>query len=256
MIATGVAPTSCTYTILITALATNSSSDVSFVGYAKKYFLEMLDKGMMPHGASYMSVFVAIGYHESEEKAREFLEQIQAKGFTPDSNVHHFEEGHPTDAMKVLKVYEDLVNKTTDKDMQKVFRKWKTDRDLSEKESMEMLAALMADGYEDEAVKLIIRISETGGLTVHPNSCGDAKKCILEMMDRGITLNAATYTAVIEGFARQEDTAAEEEAKDLVEVMVSKGLVPNSKAMMEVLKGRPISLIRRVIDIVLSKLKG
>ncbi|XP_004309931.1 PREDICTED: pentatricopeptide repeat-containing protein At2g18940-like [Fragaria vesca subsp. vesca] len=41
MIAAGVAPTSCTYTILIISLATHSSSDVNFVRYAKKYFLEM-----------------------------------------------------------------------------------------------------------------------------------------------------------------------------------------------------------------------
>ena len=67
---------------------------------------------------------------------------------------------------------------------------------------------------------------------------------------------AATYTAVIESFAKKEDKASEEEGKELVEVMMSKGFVPNAKAMMEVLKGRPTPVIRRIMNIVLSKLKG
>ncbi|XP_062028471.1 pentatricopeptide repeat-containing protein At4g26800-like [Rosa rugosa] len=69
--------------------------------------------------------------------------------------------------------------------------------------------------------------------------------------------NAATYTTVIEGFARQEGRVAEDEGKEFVEVMMGKGLiVPNAKAMREVLKGKPTSVIRRVMNIVLSKLKG
>ncbi|XP_061988005.1 pentatricopeptide repeat-containing protein At1g06710, mitochondrial-like [Rosa rugosa] len=299
MIATGVAPTSCTYTILITSLATDSSSDVNFVGYAKKYFLEMLDKGMKPHSASYMTVFNAIACRESVEKAREFLEQIQAKGFTPGSKVHHFEEGHLTEAMNAMKLYDDLVNKTTDKKMQKVFRKWRTAGGLAKKESLEMFGALIDDGYVDEANELCKCICETGvypmvtnhtsviqaylkfgktkgaleayrgmlaagvapnsytytvlikGLTVDPNFCGDAKKCILDMMDRGIRPNPATYTAVIEGFAKQEDKAAEEEAKDLVEVMMSKGFVPNAKAL--AFPSEPPSLPLRLAQIPYSR---
>ncbi|KAL6184589.1 hypothetical protein ACLB2K_045990 [Fragaria x ananassa] len=76
MIATGVSPTSYTYIILITSLATHSSIDVSFLGYAKKYFLEMLDKGMRLHSATYTTVLDAIACRESAEKAREFVEQI------------------------------------------------------------------------------------------------------------------------------------------------------------------------------------
>ncbi|XP_024169455.1 pentatricopeptide repeat-containing protein At5g65560 [Rosa chinensis] len=84
----------------------------------------------------------------------------------------------------------------------------------------------------------------------------EAKKCLLEMMDKGMRPNAATYTAVIESFAKQEDEASEEECKEFVEVMVGKGFVPNSKAMREVLKGRPTPLVKRVRTVVLSKLKG
>ncbi|KAL6176556.1 hypothetical protein ACLB2K_053189 [Fragaria x ananassa] len=77
------------------------------------------------------------------------------------------------------------------------------------------------------------------GLTADPNFLGDAKKCLLEMMDKGMRPNAATYTVVIESFAKQEDKASEEECKDLVGMMMGKGFVPNAKAMMEVLNGRP-----------------
>ncbi|PRQ21178.1 putative pentatricopeptide [Rosa chinensis] len=304
-----VLPDVAVFTIVIRAYAYAGKTKAALKVYqqmiATGYFLEMLDKGMKPHSASYMTVFNAIACRESVEKAREFLEQIQAKGFTPESKVHHFEEGHLTEAMNAMKLYDDLVNKTTDKKMQKVFRKWRTaGGGLAKKESLEMFGALIDDGYVDEANELFKRICETGvypmvtnhtsviqaylkfgktkgaleayrgmlasgvapnsytytvlikGLTIDPNFCGDAKKCILDMMDRGIRPNPATYTAVIEGFAKQEDEAAEEEAKDLVDVMMSEGFVPNAKAMMEVLKGRPTPLIRRVINIVLSKLKG
>ncbi|PRQ19547.1 putative pentatricopeptide [Rosa chinensis] len=93
-------------------------------------------------------------------------------------------------------------------------------------------------------------------LTADPNFSRDAKKCLLEMMDKGMRPNAATCTAVIESFAKQEDEASEEECKELVEVMVGKGFVPNAKAMREVLKGRPTPLVKRVMTIVLSNLKG
>ncbi|PRQ21168.1 putative pentatricopeptide [Rosa chinensis] len=304
MIATGVAPASCTYTILITALATHSSSDVNFVGYAKKYFLEMLVKGMKPHSASYTTVFDAIACRESVEKAREFLEQIQAKGFVPESKVFHFEETHLAEAMKGMKMYDDLVCNTNDKDVQKVVRKWRTKSDCLYKNLFKMFKALIEDGNADQAMELYKRHVETGmlpmvvphtcvieaflkfgntkgaleaywgmlaagvapnsytytvlikGLTADPNFSGDAKKCLLEMMDKGMRPNAATYTAVIESFAKQEDEASEKECKELVEVMIGKGFVPNAKAMMEVLKGRPTPVIRRVMNIVLSKLKG
>ncbi|KAM5575371.1 pentatricopeptide repeat-containing protein [Rosa sericea] len=304
MLASGVAPASVTYFILITALAKDSSSDVTFVGYAKKYFLEMLDKGMKPHSASYTTVFDAIACRESVEKAMEFLEQIQAKGFVPESKIYQFEETHLAEAMKGMKMYDDLVNNTTDKNVQKVFRTWRTKPGCLYKKSLKMYKALIEDGSADQAMELYKRVVEMGiqpmvvvhtsvieaylkfgktkgaleaywgmlaagvapnsytytvlikGLTADPNFSGDAKKCLLEMMDKGMRPNAATYTAVIESFAKQEDEASEKECKELVEVIMGKGFVPNAKAMMEVLKGRPTPVIRRVMNIVLSKLKG
>ncbi|PRQ21147.1 putative pentatricopeptide [Rosa chinensis] len=201
-----------------------------------------------------------------------------------------------------MKLLDDLVNKTTDKEMQKVFRNWHPTH--LKKEAAKMFYALIADGNATLVRELCEQNSETGiyptvmlhtfviedylkagktkgaleayrgmlasgvapnsytyrvlikGLAADPHFVEDAKKCLLEMMDKGMRPNAATYTAVIEGFARQEDKEAEEEGKQLVEVMVGKGFEPNVKAMMEVLKGRPKGIIRRVISIVLSKLKG
>ncbi|XP_004309933.1 PREDICTED: protein Rf1, mitochondrial-like [Fragaria vesca subsp. vesca] len=304
MIAAGVSPTCCTYIILIDSLATHSSFDVSFLGYAKKYFLEMLDKGMKPPSTSYMTVVDAITCCESAEKAREFVEQIQAKGFTPDSYVPHFGEGHLAEAMKGIKLYADLVNKATDKDMKKEFLNWQTKPKGLSSLSVKMIKALIKDGNADDAIKICKRTAEIGmqptvvihtcvieaylklgktkdvleaywgmlaagvtpnsytytvlikGLTADPNFFRDAKKCFLEMMEKGLRPNVATYTAVIESFAKQEDKACEEECKELVEVMISKGFVPNAKAMMEVLKGRPKSLIRGIMNIVLSKLRS
>lgn len=83
MIAAGVTPTSYTYTLVIIA---NSQLHFNFVGYAKKYFLQMLDKGMRPHSSSYRYLMDAIACREPVENAKEFLEQIKAKGFIPDSN--------------------------------------------------------------------------------------------------------------------------------------------------------------------------
>ncbi|XP_062028416.1 putative pentatricopeptide repeat-containing protein At1g12700, mitochondrial [Rosa rugosa] len=299
MIATGIAPSSLTYTILINALVVDYS-DYSFVGYVKNYILEMLDKGMKPHPICYLGLFGVLGCRESVEKATEFLVLINAKGLSPESNYFNIEEGH---FKKAIKVYTNVSNITTDKDAQKVFRKWRTNAPGLKKELMKMINALVKDGKLDESMEMYRDIIETGrepfvllhtcvikaylksgktksafelyrgmlaagvspnsytytvlikGLAADPNFFGEAKKCLLEMMDRGKRPNAATYTAVIELFARQESKAAEEEGKVFVEVMMGKGFVPNAKAMSEVLKGRPTPVIRRVMSIVLSKLK-
>ncbi|PRQ21156.1 putative pentatricopeptide [Rosa chinensis] len=272
MLATGVSPTSHTYTLLIMALVTDSS-DVNYVGLAKKYFMEMLGKGLKPHDVSYISVFDAIAVWESVEKAREFLEQIKAKRFSLKSNVFYFDEAHLTEAMKITKLLHDLANNTTDKDIQKLFRKWCTSGHGFQKESMKMYKTLVKDGNADEAMEVLMLFIKGIEPAVLIHTCvietyvnaGKIKgaleaykdmKFLLEMMDKGKRPNASTYTVVIEGFAKQEDKAAEEEGKELVEVMMGKGFVPNAKAMMEVLKGRPTAVIRRVMNIVLSKLKG
>ncbi|XP_062028407.1 pentatricopeptide repeat-containing protein At4g38150-like [Rosa rugosa] len=233
---------------------------------------------MTPPSSSYMAVFKAIALQEPVVKAKEFLEQIQAKGFSPKLDVPHFDVAYMEEAMKALKMSDVLINA---KKLQKLYRKWSTTlRD----EVPKMFKALKADGNYDQAMELYRRgwdsniipavVLHTGviedcleagntecalkayrtmlvtgvapnsytytvlikGLTIDPNFCGDAKRCLLEMMERGMRPNAATYAAVIEGFVKQEDKVAEEEGKQLVEVMMGKGFVPNAKAMMGVLK--------------------
>ncbi|XP_061988390.1 putative pentatricopeptide repeat-containing protein At1g12700, mitochondrial [Rosa rugosa] len=303
MLSTGVTPTAYTYTVLITAFGRDSSG-FNFVGYAKKFFLEMLDKGMKPLSATYMIVLDLVAYREPVDKAKEFLEQIEAKGWlSPGSNAYQFKEGHLTDAMQVIKMYSDLVNNIVDEDVQTFFRKLRTCPGGVNKRSRKMQKALKEDGNVDESIEIFSTILQTGmepmvllhtsvieaylkfgktkgaleaywgmfaagvapnsytytvlikGLTSDPNFFGDAKKCLLEMMDKGKRPNDATYTAVIEGFAKQGGKAAEEEGKEFVAVLRDKGFVPNAKAMRDVLKGRPTPVIRRVMSIVLSTLK-
>ncbi|XP_062028414.1 pentatricopeptide repeat-containing protein At4g38150-like [Rosa rugosa] len=157
MIANGVVPTSCTYIILINTLANNSSSDVNFVWYAKKYFLEMLDKGMTPPSSSYMAVFKAIARQEPVVKAKEFLEQIQAKGFSPKLDVPLFDVTYMEEAMKALKMSDVLINATPDKKLQKLYRKWSTTRKPLRDEFPKMFKALKADGNYDQAMELYRR---------------------------------------------------------------------------------------------------
>ncbi|KAL6180113.1 hypothetical protein ACLB2K_046781 [Fragaria x ananassa] len=283
MISTGVAPASCSYSLLITALAVDLSDD-NFLVNAKKYFMEMLVKGFKPNTGSYMLLLDAISCRESKGKAREFLEEIKAKGFVPAPNLCQFEH--------------------TDEDMQKVFLEWQTNHDLLNKELMKMYTALLEDDNVEQAQEVFRLNTERGilpmvvvytcvietyfsfgktkdaleayqgmlvagvapncytytvlikGLTDDPYFIGDAKKCLLDMMDRGMRPNAATCTAVFLGFAKKEDKAAEEEGKELVKVMIRKGNGPKAREMMQVLKDSPTPLIRRVLDIVFSKAKA
>lgn len=80
MLASGVAPNAYTYTVLIKGLA----SDSKYLGDAKKYLLEMMAKGMRPNAGTYTAVFEAFAKEQKLEEAKEFLEQMKAKGFTPD----------------------------------------------------------------------------------------------------------------------------------------------------------------------------
>ncbi|PRQ19548.1 putative pentatricopeptide [Rosa chinensis] len=121
MLASGVAPAWFTYHSLIKALAKDSSSDVTSLGYAKQYFLEMLDKGMEPDSDLYAAVFAATASQDSVEKAREFLEQAQTRGFL--INAFHLEEDHLKGSLTVTKLCNELHK---DIDVQNVFHKWCT----------------------------------------------------------------------------------------------------------------------------------
>ncbi|KAL6184593.1 hypothetical protein ACLB2K_045994 [Fragaria x ananassa] len=299
MIASGVTPTAYTYAALIAGFAVDFSNS-DYVRYAKKYFLEMLDRGMKPHSQPYMNLMTFIAYQEPEKEGNKFLEQVQAKGLSLDHYDFPYNEVHRTEQMKVIHICNDLIfSNTIDKDVQKyVLRScdsaWKIfvlsvsmhnalleDGNVNEdtiqhaltdpsvlihtlviesylkfgkaKGALEAYWGMLAAGFAPNSYTYTVLIK---GLTADPVFLGDAKKCLLEMMEKGMRPNAGTYTAVIESFAKQGDKGSEEECKELVEVMISKGFVPNAKAMREVLKGRPKATIRRIMNIVLSKLKG
>ncbi|KAL6179341.1 hypothetical protein ACLB2K_050857 [Fragaria x ananassa] len=167
MLASGVTPTAYTYTALISGFAIDLSN-LDSLGYAKKYFLEKLDRGMKPHYKPYMDLMNAIACEEPEEEANKFLEQIKAKGLTLDDYIQR----KPPD---------------------------KTDGGNPHR-------ALQGDkGYEEEC-----------------------KEVLEVMISKGFVPNAKAM--------REGDKGSEEECKELVGVMISKGFVSNAKAMRDVLR--------------------
>ncbi|XP_004298074.1 PREDICTED: pentatricopeptide repeat-containing protein At4g19440, chloroplastic-like [Fragaria vesca subsp. vesca] len=118
------------------------------------------------------------------------------------------------------------------------------------KGALEVYQHMLDDGYAPCSYTYSILIK---ALAADPSFFGDAKKYFLEMMEKGIRPNAATYTAVLEGFARQEDNAAVEEGRKFVKVMMVKGFVPYTEDVMKVLRGKPEPAVTRVMDIMSSK---
>nr|XP_004301382.2 PREDICTED: putative pentatricopeptide repeat-containing protein At1g12700, mitochondrial [Fragaria vesca subsp. vesca] len=121
------------------------------------------------------------------------------------------------------------------------------------KDALEAYQGMLAAGVALNCYTYTVLIK---GLIDDPNFIGDAKKCLLDIMDRDMRPNAATYTVVFVGFVKKEDKAAEEEGKELVKVMIRKGNGPKAREMMRVLQDNPTTLIRRVLDIVFSKVKA
>ncbi|KAL6180091.1 hypothetical protein ACLB2K_046759 [Fragaria x ananassa] len=268
MIATGVNPASFTYTHLICVLA-EDFSNVKYLRLAKKYFLETLDKGMKINPTPFWDLMKTVAYREPLEKFKEFLQQIKAKGFILHDYGFYYKEAYLAEARETLKMQAHLVhNGTVDKDVRTYFymksifpghiQKLKKTRCIEPmvlihtsviksylkygktKGALEAYLAMLAAKVAPNSVTYTVLIK---GLSADPDFIGDATKYLLEMMDKGKRPNAATFSAVIEGFAKQEDKAAEEEGTEFVRVMIDKGFVPNGKAMMEVLRGRPIAVL-------------
>ncbi|KAL6184601.1 hypothetical protein ACLB2K_046002 [Fragaria x ananassa] len=253
MIASGVTPTptptTYTYALLICGFALDHSN-LDSVGYAKQYFLKMLDRGMKPHSQPYMNLVTLIAWQEPEGEPNKFLEQVQAKGLSLDHYNFPYKEGHLTNRMQVMRIallMDGNVNEDTIQhsltEPSVVHHTLVIESFLKfgkAKGALKAYWGMLAAGVAPNSYTYTVLIK---GLTTDPLFSGDAKKCLLEMMKKGMRPNAATYTAVIESFAKQGDKGSEEECKELVEVMVSKGFVPNAKAMREVLKGRPKAII-------------
>lgn len=83
MIRCWVTPNAYTYSILIKTLA----ADPNFIGDAKKYLLEMMDKGMRPNARTYTAVLEAFALAGKAVECREILEQMRAKGIVVDEEV-------------------------------------------------------------------------------------------------------------------------------------------------------------------------
>ncbi|XP_024196199.1 uncharacterized protein LOC112199407 [Rosa chinensis] len=154
----------------------------------------------------------------------------------------NFEKENLEDVIKAMKLHHYL-EKTADEDMQRVLHDWHIQG--TQKQADNMYKALLDDGNRHEAwllfqkqyhessvhhmvvlytcvIETFINAGKTkgcsGGVAAHalaadPSFFEDAKKYFLEMMEKGMLPNTAIYTAVLEGFARQEDNAAGEEGK-------------------------------------------
>lgn len=82
MLASKVTPNAYTYSVLIETLA--GDPDPKFLGVAKKYMLEMMGMGMCPNAMTYTAVFKGFAQRGKTDEAKQFLEDMKAKGFEPD----------------------------------------------------------------------------------------------------------------------------------------------------------------------------
>lgn len=78
----------------------------------------------------------------------------------------------------------------------------------------------------------------------------EAKKIVVEMMGKGVKVNAGTCVAVFEAFVK---TGNVEEGKEFFEVLKGKGFVVDEKEVREVLKGKRGPEFRGVMDILFGK---
>ncbi|PRQ21140.1 putative pentatricopeptide [Rosa chinensis] len=247
MIATDVNPACYTYVQLICVLATDFSN-VKFLRYAKKYFLEMLDKGMKPNPTPFWNIMKAIAYREPVEKAKEFLEQIKAKGFMPPDSGFHYKEAYLAEGMQTLKMYANLVhNETIDKDVRKYFYVLRACPGHAEKLGSIMYSALINDGNVDEATEFFNEVEETGiepMVLIHTAvieaylSFGKAKGALeayLAMLAAGVAPNSYTYTVLIKGLSADPNFYGD--AKKYLLEMMDKGKRPNAATFTAVIEG-------------------
>ena len=153
------------YNMIIKMLAFHNPCPYA-VQYAKKYFLQMLEKGMQSDSGTYTLVMEAIACQSDSktkviEKAREFMKQIKDKGLVLD-NPSYFEfHDHLEDAVDTFRMFE-YATRIDDEEMKEIFLKWRTDREAVMKFGLDMLSGLVDDGYGDEAYELFEPVFEIG----------------------------------------------------------------------------------------------
>ncbi|KAJ7977778.1 Pentatricopeptide repeat-containing protein [Quillaja saponaria] len=115
------------------------------------------------------------------------------------------------------------------------------------KEALKVYLRMLSSGVSPNAYTYSVLIK---GLAFDPKLLRDAQKYVMEMMDKGMRPNAGTYTAVFEALAREQNV---EEARAFLEKMKAKGLVPDEKAVREVLNNKRGPVFRTVINILFGK---
>ncbi|KAL6184588.1 hypothetical protein ACLB2K_045989 [Fragaria x ananassa] len=132
--------------------------------------------------------------------------------------------------MKGMKIYDDLVNNTTDKDMKKVFLNWHTRPDGLSSASLKMSRTLIKNVNIDEAMEICKRTVEMGmqPMVVIHTCVIEAylkfgkTKCALEaywgMLAAGVAPNSYTYTVLVKGLTADPNFFGEAK-KCLLEMM-------------------------------------
>ncbi|KAL6177489.1 hypothetical protein ACLB2K_049015 [Fragaria x ananassa] len=174
MSVSGVEPNAYTYGIVIKALAAaDLKKNPDFVGYAKKYFVEMLEKGMQPNEETYEAVLDGIGRGENKAKAeeehREFVENVKAKGFVLVLQKEAVEMAEPSilksemDMLKehVMKLFEDATKDCEEENVQERFRQIGDDYESLSKYAFNLFNALVRRGLNKEARELFKPLLET-----------------------------------------------------------------------------------------------
>ncbi|RXH72077.1 hypothetical protein DVH24_025578 [Malus domestica] len=213
-----------------------------------------------------------------EEEDPEDIQEILHRGFDLENQKYFECHKHLEEAFDAYRM-SDYATKTTDEETRKTFYRWRTDAAISMKHIMDMVEGVLpaivthtavieayaTAGKIKGAFEAYKHMSAVGimpncytysvfikALATDPNFFGDAKKYWLEMMEKRMHPNAATYTAVFGGFARQGDRAVEDRS-EFLRVMKSKGFVPDEEAVGEVLKGRTGEAVSCIMNILFGK---
>ncbi|KAM1281425.1 hypothetical protein ACFX15_021594 [Malus domestica] len=223
----------------------------SAVQYAKKYFLQMLEKGMQPDSGTYTLVMEAIACQSDSktkviEEAIEFMKQIKDKGLVLD-NPSYFEfHDHLEDAVDTFRMFE-YATRIDDEEMKEIFLKWRIDREAVMKFGFDMLSGLVDDSYGDEAFELFEPVFETGiypSFVMHTTiiqayvAAGKIKGAFdayLHMLAAKITHNLYTYSVLIK--ALSADPNLFKSAKVNLLDMMKKKMHPNAGTYTAVFEG-------------------
>ncbi|XP_004309934.1 PREDICTED: pentatricopeptide repeat-containing protein At1g06710, mitochondrial-like [Fragaria vesca subsp. vesca] len=247
MIASGFNPVSYTYTQLICVLSTDFSK-AKYLRYAKRFFLELLDKGMKLKRTPFWDVLKAIAYREPLDKFKEFIEQLKARGFILHDNGFYYNEAYLAEARETLKMQAHLVhNHTVDEDVRKYFFMKSAFPGHIQKLSNKMYTALIVDGNLEEAAKFKNEIEEKHVepmVVIHTSiikaylkfdKTKGALGAYLAMLAAGVSPNSVTYTVLIKGLSADPNFIGD--AKKYLLEMMDKGKRPNAASFTAVIEG-------------------